>query len=112
MIVAGHGSQRRVAPWTGRAGPAAAFWAQRFAQRFSQKHGQRQRSPGPCVSVRVGENGSRCGCSGLISHYLYLFFSSSKVQLSLFDSHLASWACRQYGAQPRSLVRRDSRSPR
>ena len=53
MIVSGHGSQRRVAPWTGRAGPAAAFWSQSFAQRFSQKHGQRQRSPGPCVSVRV-----------------------------------------------------------
>jgi hypothetical protein len=54
VIVSGHSSQRRVAPWTGRTGPAAAFYAQSIAQRFSQKL---QRSPGahasPCMWIRI-----------------------------------------------------------
>ena len=39
----------------------------------------------PCTQVTLvdvvygGEYGSRCGCSGLISHYLYLFFSTSNT---------------------------------
>ena len=92
MIVSGHSSQRRVAPWTGRAGPAAAFYAQSFAQRFSQKHGQRQRSPGPCVSERVDPCPYPCTQETLVD-VVYCTGGDTVVDADVLASFLTTYTC-------------------